>query len=147
MASLEENSVFEQQYHAMTALELVREMNTVRLEKERMEETLSTINKRYDYLRLIAVPKRFEDDGITNMKVEGVGRVGLTSDLYASIAPDQKGAAYEWLSDNGHGDVVQPTVNSSTLKALMKSIIKSGEEIPSELFKVTPFTRASITKS
>ena len=81
------------------------------------------------------------------MKVEGVGRVGLTSDLYASIAPDQKGAAYEWLSDNGHGDVVQPTVNSSTLKALMKSIIKSGKEIPSELFKVTPFTRASITKS
>lgn len=147
MASLEENSVFEQQYHAMTTLELVREMNTVRLEKERMEETLSTINKRYDYLRLIAVPKRFEDEGITNMKVEGVGRVGLTPDLYASIAPDQKGAAYEWLSDNGHGDVIQPTVNSSTLKALMKSIIKSGEEIPSELFKVTPFTRASITKS
>lgn len=147
MATLEENSAFEHKYSDFTTLDLIREMDSIRQAKERIEESLSGINKVYDYLRLTAIPKHFEADGISNMRVDGVGRVGLTSDLYASIAPDRKGAAYEWLADNGHGGAIQTTVNSSTLKALMKSIIKSGEEIPGDLFKVTPFTRASITKS
>lgn len=147
MSSLEENQQFEEQYSHLDTLSLIREMKSVQVEKDSVDELLSALNKRYDYLRLKAIPDRFDNEGITNMKVEGVGRVQLTADLYASIKSGKKEEAYQYLSDTGHGDVIQPSINPSTMKATIKAMIQKGEEVPEELFTVTPFSRASITKA
>lgn len=147
MATAEENTQFEDDYRNMDTLSVIREMKMIQTKKDQIEEELSAINKRYDYIRLNVIPTRFENEGITNMRVEGVGRVQLTGDIYASIRPGMKETAYQWLSDTGHGDVIQPNINPSTMKAMIKSMIANGEEIPEEFFNVTPFTRASITKS
>lgn len=147
MATLEENVAFEDEYKGLDTLSVIREMKAVQAKKEELDEALSLVNKRYDYIRLQVIPNRFDNEGITNMKVEGVGRVQLTGDLYTSIKAGQKEAAYQWLSDTGHGDVIQPNINPSTMKAMIKAMIGKGEEIPEEFFTVTPFTRASITKA
>ena len=43
-------------------------------------------------------------------------------------------------------DEVAETVNASTLKATVKNMYKTGEQVPEELLNVSPFERASITK-
>lgn len=146
MATLEENMAFEDRYREMDLMQVIHEMKEIQNEKDALDKELSALNKRYDYIRLNVIPNRFDDLGVTNMSVEGIGRVALTSDIYASIKSDKKHDAYQWLSDTGHGDVIQPSINPSTLKAMIKAIMKNGEEIPEEFFNVTPFTRASITK-
>lgn len=135
-------------------LDLLREFKAAKDFKEAADLIAKEAGKVYDYLRLALVPARFDEDGISNMKVDGVGRVQLASDLYAGILKgvDKEGRsieekAFEWLDDNGRGDVVKQTVNSSSLKAILKSMIVKGEEIPAELFKADPFTRASIVKA
>jgi hypothetical protein len=81
------------------------------------------------------------------MTIDGLGRLGLTSDVFARIVTERRADAYQWLSDHGFGDLIQPTVNSSSLKATMRKLIKDGKEsIPDDLFIVTPYQRASITK-
>ena len=87
-----------------------------------------------------------EAQELDGLKVEGIGRVHLQSDIRASIKADNKAAAYEWLGDNGHGGLITETVNASSLKAFCKDKMKNGEELPEELFKTSVFTRAVITR-
>lgn len=140
------NAEFEVKYKPMATLEIIRAMDEQRALKEDLDEQLKAVNKEYDFLRLNMIPNRFEEEGIENMKVDGIGRVSLTGDMYVSILAEKKEEAYEYFRDIGKGSLIVPTINASTLKATVKAMMKNGEEVPEELIKVTPFTRASITK-
>lgn len=140
------NDAFEQKYKGMATLDIVRAMDQIQKDKDAADEVAKQIGKEFDFLRLKMIPTRFEEEGIENLKVEGVGRVSLTGDMYVSILADNRDKAYEYFRDIGKGSLITESINSSTLKATVKAMIKSGEEIPEELIKVTPFTRASITK-
>ena len=103
--------------------------------------------KLFDFIRIGVLPDKMESEGYEGgLKITGLGRISLTSDVHASIPAENKNDAYLWLSDHGH-DLVTETVNASSLKALAKRLMRDGEPLPEELFKITPFTRASITKS
>lgn len=131
----------------MAPLDLVREMKALKDAKEAADAVAKELNRRWDFMRLQLIPETFEAQGLKNAKLDGVGRVSLRGELYASILPGQKEAAFTWLDDNGRGDLVQKAVNSSSLKASMKKMLMSGEEIPEDIFKVTPYTMATITKA
>lgn len=132
-------------YAGMSLHDLVACMQIVRAEKDRLEEMLKIENARYDLLRIELIPASMEDEGVERVTYEGIGRVNLTGDLYVQV--QNKSGLMDWLSDEGMGDLIQPTANSSTLKAFIKRRIAAGQEIPEEFVKVSPFTRASITKS
>ena len=140
------NEVFEAKYKVMTTLDIVRAMNDIQLAKEAKDNEAKEIGKEFDFLRLKMIPSRFEEEGIENLKVEGVGRVSLTGDMYVSIPAANREAAYEYFRDIGKSSLITESINASTLKAAVKAMMKAGEELPEELVKVTPFTRASITK-
>lgn len=125
---------------------LTREMKRVQDEKERAEAILKEWNAEFDVLRLEVIPTVCEDLGVEGMRVEGVGRLGLTADLYVSVKSGQKEGWFGWLRKNRLSDLIVPSVNSSTLKAWVKDRIKKGKPVPEEFLNVTPFQRASITK-
>jgi hypothetical protein len=103
--------------------------------------------EKFDFLRLNRLPDLMDEEGISNVTIDDVGRVTLTSDVYASIPAAKRQDAYDWFKNNGHGDLIKETVNAGTFKAFAKGCIKKGEELPEHLFKITPFSRASITKT
>lgn len=137
---------FEQKYAGMTTLDIIRAMDKLGQERDAVDEKLTALNKEYDFIRLNLVPKRMEDDGIDNIRVDGVGRVSLTSDMYVRVNSDDREKVHEFFRDLGKGSLITETINPSTLKAVVKAMMKSGEEVPEDIIKVTPFTRASITK-
>jgi len=134
-------------YDSMTLVQIIESMSTIQKAKERLEDELKLINKEFDFLRITKVPAKMEEDGVDRITVAGVGRVSLTADMHVSVKADMKDKFYEWLRDNGRGDLLQETVNASTLKAAVKGMYKNGEEIPDTMLNVSPFTRASITKA
>lgn len=134
-------------YDSMTLVQIIESMSTIQKAKERLEDELKLINKEFDFLRITKVPAKMEEDGVDRITVAGVGRVSLTADMHVSVKADMKDKFYEWLRDNGRGDLLQETVNASTLKAAVKGMYKNGEEIPDDMLNVSPFTRASITKA
>ena len=134
-------------YDGKTLVELIEAMSTLQNRKEAAEAQLKLINKEYDFLRIIKIPAKMEDDGVDRIAVSGIGRVSLTADMHVSIKADQKERFFEWLGDNGRGDLLTTNVNPSTLKAAVKSMYKNGEEIPDDMLNVSPFTRASITRT
>jgi hypothetical protein len=106
----------------------------------------SEIQKVFDFVRIGVMPERMDEESLDSMTVTGVGRVTLTADVFASVKKDMKPLAFEWLGDHGHGDLIQPTLNASSLKALAKRMLKDGDPLPEDYFNVSPVTRASITK-
>lgn len=113
---------------------------------EAIKLVTKTINDEYDQLKLKGLPDLMAELEMRTFTVEGIGRVQLAGDVYASIPADKKDEAYNWLKSNNYGSLVQETVNSSTLKAWAKEGMTQGREMPEDLFKVTPFTRASLVK-
>ena len=134
-------------YDSKSLVELIGAMSTLQNRKEALEEQLKILNREYDFLRITKVPSRMEDDNIDRISIPGIGRVSLTADMHVSVKASMREKFYDWLRDNGRGDLIQDVVNPSTLKAAVKRMLQSGEEIPDEMLNVNPFTRASITRT
>ncbi len=126
---------------------LCAEMRDLESRKEALEEQLSAINKALDGLRLGDIPTLMESLGVKNATFEGLGRVQLATDLYASTREGQKAAAMQWLRDTGYSGMITETYNAGTLKALFRRLLSAGVDIPDDIFNVSPFVRASIVKA
>jgi hypothetical protein len=131
---------------AETIKKLIDRMKELGDQLDDLEEQRKPLQKEYDELRLEAIPSAFAEDDITSLK-GGFGRCTLTSDLYVSVKEGQKQRLHSWLEDGGNGSMIQPTVNAQSLKAFIKEQMKSGVDIPDEILKVTPFSRAVLYKS
>lgn len=117
---------------------------------ERLDEATEAkgrLQRAFDRIRLGLLPEAMAalDGGVRTINVEGLGRIGLTSDMYVSVLSADQQRLQVWLVENNFEDLIKETVNSSTLKAWAVKRFKEGKEIP-EFVKLTPFTRATITK-
>lgn len=121
-------------------------MRVLQEQKDALEADLSEVNKELDLLRTKKIPELMESMELRNVTIEGIGRVQLAADIYASTREGKKDAAMQWLRDLGYDNMIQETYNSSSLKALLRRMLAEGVDIPDDIFNVTPFTRASIVK-
>jgi hypothetical protein len=115
--------------------------------KTALEDSLTEINKELDKIRTKEIPEAMEALELRNATFEGLGRVQLATDLYASTKEGKKEAAIQWLQDCGYDNMIVETYNASSLKALFRRMIADGAEIPDDVFNVSPFIRASIVKA
>lgn len=122
-------------------------MRLLQQQKETLEGHLSDVNKELDEIRTKKIPELMESMELRNVTIEGVGRVQLAADIYASTREGQKEAAMTWLRDCGYENMITETYNASSLKALFRRLLAEGADIPDDVFNVQPFIRASIVKA
>lgn len=103
--------------------------------------------KALEHLRKYVIPLKFEEElpGVTSVKLDGIGNLRIDSDAYVTVPASERETLQEWLVKTGHAELIQPTVNPSTLKAFVKSCIRDGIEI-SNAVNVTPYQVARLTK-
>ncbi len=140
-------NIYEDYYKGMTFPQLVEAMDRAKWVLDQASENKAEAGRCYDYLRMVAIPTMVEDEEIVNRVVPGIGRVSLTGDMFISVPAQARNGLILWLEELGRGNLVSQTVADSVLKSLVKELIKKGVNIPEHLVKVTPYTRASITKS
>jgi hypothetical protein len=132
-------------------VDIIKHFNQVRLAAERIKESREAIKDMEDSLSTVIIPDVVQKvREVTGEKppfnIEGVGRVTVSYRFSCSM-PD-KNTGIDWLKNNGHGGIVQETVNSSTLSAFAKNMLEeSGIELPPEIFKVGTKPYTSITKA
>lgn len=93
------------------------------------------------------LPTLFRDASADTVKTLNGYTVTMVDDLSVSIPADRKADAYDWLDRNGYGDIVQETINASTLKATVKTMFKDGLVVPEDVFKVSPLKRYRVARS
>ena len=137
-------------YDDLKALDLIGLAERFRDLKNELEDRkaeTSILQKEFDLIRKELLPTKIEDSGLdTPVNLKGIGRISIRQELYTSIVADKKDEAYAWLEESGNDGLIKSTVNASTLKAFIKEQMQLGEEIPDDLFNVTPYEMATLTK-
>lgn len=94
----------------------------------------------------VKVPEAFEQAGVPNVPLDEGFRVGIAIRTVASIVPGKKVEAYAWLEENDARDLIQETVNASTLSAFAKQKGEKNEDLPADIFNVVLMPNTSVTK-
>jgi hypothetical protein len=91
------------------------------------------------------VPEAFSREGIGSFtSKEGGYRVTVSELVRASMKDKEQ--CYAWLRDHDLGDLIQETVNASTLAAAARSLMEEGKELDDDLFEVYIAPNTSVTK-
>ena len=136
----------------LTYPELANLFKNLKDKKEEADRVKSDFQKQFDLLRLSVIPDKMIEDGISSISLDGIGRIGLTTDAHVQVLKENKEHFYSWMEDNGHGSLIASYVQPSTLKSFAKDLYQrnlegeEGCELPEDLIEITPFMRASVTK-
>ena len=134
-------------YKSLNLKGAITAMNVIQGDLNDATLTKTELQKRFDYLRYVLVPDKMEEEGIKTIAYDGIGRISITHDIRCSTPAANKEQMHQWLKDMDCADLIKPTVNASSLKALVKELIADGETLPEDMLTISPFARASITRS
>lgn len=132
------------------AIPLARVFVVLHRLNERMlseEKAFKSFKALWKETKEITVPEAFENAGVPSVPLEEGFRVSTSVRTLASIKEGQKAAAFKWLKDNGHGDVIQSVINASTLSALAKELGEKNIDMPDATFNVARVNNTSVTKT
>lgn len=104
--------------------------------------------KLYFQLELMSrgvIPDIMEDKEVKNLTLSDIGRQFVKVNDVSTTVLD-KDAAYQWLRDNGKGDLIQPTVHPSSLKSFAKAYMEESQMDLPDCFKVSRNVTVSIRK-
>ena len=101
----------------------------------------------HEFLAKTAIPETMEEAGITSIVIKNLGRLEIRHDASCSVPKENKDDVYQWCRDNGYGELIVGTINSSTFKAQVKKWIKDGEEFPMDLINFNPFDNAVLVRA
>lgn len=129
-----------------TYKELAVEVARLDHEIKNLTDQASTLKKMRDEIQNGILPTKMSHEGVQTINVTDVGRLSQTTIVSVSSKAGAKFELQEWLEENGYGELVGKTVNSSTLKAFIVESIREGREYPDELVNINSFDRVTLTK-
>ena len=126
-------------------VQLVTHFDQLRQSNDLIKEARESLSEIADLLSTRDIPDLFKELKVKTTTIVGVGRVTVSYRFSCSMLDKEQGM--EWLKANGHGGLIQPTVNAQTLGAFAKNLIETeGKELPENLFKTGQSPYTSITK-
>lgn len=129
------------------AISLARSFVVLHRMNSRFDDMFKPFTATFELYKKQIVPEIFEQESVPNVPLDEGFRVGVSSTFYASIKKDMKTAAYAWLRNNGLGDLIQSTINSSSLAAGLKTKMEDENiEAPEEIFTAAYVPNTSVTK-
>lgn len=128
-----------------TLPELLKFFAKTRDAYEALDEQRKRVNELVERMSRVVIPERMAEEGVGTISLRDASlRFTVSHRISASVL--DKDAAYEWLRSNGHGDLIQPTVNSSALAGFAKKYIQDeGKDLPAP-FKISQMAFTSVTK-
>lgn len=107
--------------------ETVEQMIAVKRQIDALDAQKSALNKTYDELRKVTVPRLMADLGVTGAKFP-FGTLSLRSKLYARVPKERQQDCRDWCLTNGHADLL--TVHASTVLGLASELVENGQPVP-----------------
>lgn len=107
-------------------------------ELDEISEKKTELQKRYDFLRRVVIPKLMDDKDITSAKFSNIGRgIRIQDEFFVSSGEENREALHQWLADHNESQLIKEVVAPSTLKAFVSRAMKEGREYPADFVKVT----------
>jgi hypothetical protein len=117
-----------------------------------VEDNLKSLKKKADALSGEVIPTMMTEMNISTLKLADGSAVEVKPVYGASISPDKKEEAFQWLRDNGLGDLIKNEVTVSfgrneDNKAADYAVLAQGQGYqPSQKLKVEPMTLKALVR-
>jgi len=121
------------------------------------EDNLKNTKKDIERLSGEVIPTMMSEMGLSELKLQDGSHLKVSTSYKAHITEANKEMAFNWLRDNGLGDIIKkgqglsPTqklkVEPMTLKALVRERIEAGNEMPTEIFGVYTENKTTIKRN
>lgn len=126
--------------------EACRNYRAMRELEAELKELTSRINKAIEICKTEKMPMLFQEAGVRSITVDDY-RFTISETVRASIIPEVKQEAYEWLRENDLGELITETVNASTLAAQARRMAEEGYELDPDFFRTYVLPNVSVTKA
>lgn len=122
----------------MTRIEKLREFARLRGVKSDLEAQVKAVNADLDALTM-ELTREMMDDGMTSVKVDGVGAFSVVEELYPSIKNNDE--FFKYLRETGQESVIKESVHFQTMRSINNLY---NEEFGRDLPGVESFKKLSI---
>ena len=95
----------------------VLELKDLEDEIANAEESLKKLKEKAKVVSSVEIPAMMDDMQITKLKLKDGEQVEIKIIYGASIPKDQQGAAFQWLRNNGLGDVIKNDITVTLVVA------------------------------
>jgi hypothetical protein len=123
----------------------IKEMQVVQKAIALDEEQIKQKKKHLEYLSGEVVPTMLSEMGLSFLKLQDGSSVEVKTNYSATITQANKEAAFNWLRENGLGDIIKNEISVS-LKALVRERMEAGKEMPTELFNIYVGNKTTIKR-
>ena len=117
-----------------------------------MEEALKNKKKEIDRISGEVIPTMLSEMGLSQLKLADGSSVDVKPFYSASISAQNKEKAYEWLRNNGLGDIIKNEIsvsfgrNEDNKAANYAELAKSSGYQPTQKLKVEPMTLKALVR-
>ena len=84
-----------------------------------------------------------ENANLSQAKIDGLGIFFFKYGFHASIEAAKKSEGFQWIRDQGHGDLIGESITATTFSGFIKELIDEDEDIELPEF-VQTFTKKGI---
>ena len=130
----------------------VDKLNELQKRIELQEDNLKNSKKQFEYLSAEVIPTMMAEMGLSHLKLMDGSSVDVKPNYSASITIANKDAAFQWLRDNGLGDIIKNEISVSfgrneDNKAADYAILAQGHGYqPTQKLKVEPMTLKALVR-
>ena len=130
----------------------VEKLDQLQKEIEASEEILKDKKKNFDYLSSEVIPTMMSEMGLSHLKLVDGSSVDVKPNYSASITQANKESAFNWLRNNGLGDIIKNEIsvsfgrNEDNKAASYADLAKGQGFPPTQKLKVEPMTLKALVR-
>ena len=119
---------------------------------EKAEENLKTLKKKRDHISGEVIPTMMTEMGLSELKLQDGSHLKVATSYKAHISEANKEMAFNWLRDNGLGDIIKNEIlvafgrNEDNKAASYAELAKSQGFQPTQKMKVEPMTLKALVR-
>jgi hypothetical protein len=136
--------VFQERYAGKNAVQLGQAMYDLEEAVSKLELEAKKLNEEIKYLAENALPKRLEEEGLKNFRLENGKQVVMRPELQVSVAAPDRMVFLQWMRDHGHGSMIQEHIPPGTLKKWVKDDVLAQMKEPPPMVNVRSFKKAQL---
>ena len=130
----------------------VEKLESLQERLELQEENIKNTKKQMDHLSGEVIPTMMSEMGLSELKLQDGSHLKVATSYKASITEANKEAAFNWLRDNGLGDIIKNEISVSfgsfeDNKAADYAELAKGQGFqPTQKMKVEPMTLKALVR-
>jgi hypothetical protein len=130
----------------------VETLETVNSSIENAEEIVKNLKKKRDHISGEVIPTMMSEMGLAELKLHDGSHLKVSTSYKAHISEANKEMAYNWLRENGLGDIIKNEIsvsfgrNEDNKAADYAELAKSNGFQPTQKMKVEPMTLKALVR-